>query len=206
MLCRRAQTSPSGCSSHSNSQPFRSRLQQTLVLGFIGLYPERKGLPIIAEAVQLLRRAGYDTRLHIVGRCSAEIAQQDGVTYHGLIDKSIDMDRFLRVIRETDIGCMLSHAELAGIALLEFLRMGKPVIASDVGGIPDIVRLGAGQLIAADCAASELADRLAHLIDDRDRLRELQSAAWERRQNASWRRVIRELKIVLNSSSPLGEV
>jgi glycosyltransferase involved in cell wall biosynthesis len=188
-----------------DAQPPRNRSQRTLIVGFIGLYPERKGLPTVAEAVRLARRAGYDIRLHIIGRCPLEIAQQDGVTYHGMIDKSVDMDRFLRVIRDIDIGCMLSHAELTGIALLEFLRMGKPVIASDVGGIPDIVQLGAGELIAAASAASELAERLARLIDDPEQLRELQSAAWHRRRNASWRRVVRELKNVLNLSSHAGE-
>jgi glycosyltransferase involved in cell wall biosynthesis len=115
------------------------------------------------------------------------------------------MDRFLGIISDIDIGCMLSYAEPTGIALPEFLRMAKPVIASDVGGIPDIVQLGAGQLVAVNSGASELAERLAHLIDDPEQLRALQSAAWDRRQNASWRRVVRDLKNVLKLSSHAGE-
>jgi glycosyltransferase involved in cell wall biosynthesis len=49
-----------------DTHPPRNRSQRTLIVGFIGLYPERKGLPTIAEAVRLLRRPGYDTRLHLL--------------------------------------------------------------------------------------------------------------------------------------------
>jgi glycosyltransferase involved in cell wall biosynthesis len=172
--------------------------RRRLVVGFIGLYPERKGLPTIADGVQLLRRAGYDIRLHVIGKCPPEISRKDGVTYYGLIDKSVQMERFLEVVGNVDVGCMLSRAESAGIALLEFLRLGIPVIATDVGGIPDIVDLGAGQLVSPEIPASDLAEHFARLLDEPERLAELQQRAWRRRQNASWRRVVRELQGILN--------
>jgi glycosyltransferase involved in cell wall biosynthesis len=160
----------------------------TFVVGFIGVYPERKGLPTIADAVQLLRRSGYNVRLHVIGKCPPDIAQRDGIVNFGLIDKSVDMDRFIEIVRNVDVGCMLSRAELTGISLLEFLRLGVPIIATDVGGIPDIVELGAG----------DLAQRLARLIDEPDQMAELKQSAWRRRHNASWRRAVQELKGVLN--------
>jgi glycosyltransferase involved in cell wall biosynthesis len=182
-----------------DSQPprCRQRDKQGFVVGFIGLYPERKGLPMIADAVRLLRHSGYDVRLHIIGKCPIEIAHRDGVTHYGVIDKSARMGRFLEILRNTDVGCMLSRAETAGIALLEFLRIGIPVIATDVGGVPDIVELGAGELVSPDIGPSDLAERLARLLDEPDRLDELRESAWRRRENASLRRVIRELKDVL---------
>jgi glycosyltransferase involved in cell wall biosynthesis len=177
--------------------PERRPHGRALTVGFIGLYPERKGLPIIADGVQLLRKSGYDVRLNVIGKCPPHIAQQDGVANFGVIDKRVHIDRFLKIIRGLDIGCMLSRAELTGIALLEFLRLGVPVIATDVGGIPDILELGAGQLVSPDIRANDLAERLARLVDAPERLEELRQNAWRRRQNASWRRVVRELKDVL---------
>ena len=168
-----------------------------LVVGFIGLYPERKGLLMIAEEVQLLRRAGYDIRLHVIGNCPPEISRRDGVTHFGVIDKTIDIERFIEIVRNIDVGCMLSRAETAGIALLEFLRMGIPVIATDVGGIPDIVELGAGQLVSPESRASDLAEHVARLLDEPERLAELKQSAWRRRHNASWSRVVRELRSLL---------
>lgn len=169
-----------------------------LVVGFVGLYPERKGLPTIAGAVRLLRRAGHDVRLHVIGKCLAEIARQDGVTYFGLIDKRVELDRLIALLGNIDIGCMLSHAELTGIALLEFLRLGIPVVATDVGGVPDIVALGAGELVMPEISAEALAQLLAGLLDEPDRLAALRQTAWQRRHNASWRRAVRELGSILN--------
>ena len=177
---------------------FRRPDRKSFVIGFIGLYPERKGLPTIANAVQLLRRAGYDVHLHVIGKCPPQIAQQEGVTDFGLIDKRVDMDRFIEIVRNVDLGCMLSRAELMGIAYLEFLRMGIPIIATDVGGTPDIVELGAGHLLPPEIPATELAQHLVGLIDEPDRLAELHKKAWRRRHNASWRRAVRELKLVLD--------
>jgi glycosyltransferase involved in cell wall biosynthesis len=182
-----------------DSRPERSQPgQRPLVIGFIGLYPERKGLPTIAEAVQLLRSTGYDVCLHIIGNCPPAIAQQEGITHFGLIDKSVDVDRFIDVLAAVDIGCMLSRAELTGIALLEFLRMGVPIIATDVGGTPDIVEIGAGQLVSPEISAEDLAQHIARLIDEPDHLAELRHSAWLRRHNASWRRAVKELTAVLD--------
>jgi glycosyltransferase involved in cell wall biosynthesis len=180
-------------------QPQRRRpVGKSLVIGFIGLYPERKGLPTIADAVRLARRDGYDIRLHVIGNCPPVIAQREGVSCFGLIDKRVDIDHFVEIVRNVDIGCMLSRAEMAGVALLEFLRLGVPVIATDVGGIPDIIDLGAGELVPAEIRADELAEHLAQLIDDSDRLTHLRELAWRRRHNASWRRPVQELKDVLD--------
>ena len=168
-----------------------------IVIGFIGLYPERKGLPRIAKAVWLLRQSGYDVRLHVIGKCPPEIAYQDGITHFGLIDKRLAMDRFIEIVSSVDVGCMLSRAENAGVALLEFLRMGVPIISTDVGGIPDILELGAGQLVSPEISAHDLAQHIARLLDDPDQIAALKQSAWRRRFNASWRRAVRDLKEVL---------
>jgi glycosyltransferase involved in cell wall biosynthesis len=93
---------------------------------------------------------------------------------------------------------MLSRAETADIAYLEFLRMGVPVVATDVGGAPEIAELGAGHLVSPEISATELAQHLVGLIDEPDRLAELHESAWRRRHNASWRRAVRELKVGLD--------
>ena len=76
--------------------------------------------------------------------------------------------------------------------------MGVPIIATDVGGIPDILELGAGQLVSPEISADDLAQSLAHLIDEPDKIAQLKQSAWRRRHNASWRRAVQELKGVLN--------
>jgi glycosyltransferase involved in cell wall biosynthesis len=79
-----------------------------------------------------------------------------------------------------------------GSYLSEFLlaRMGIPVIGTDVGGTPDIIELGAGQLVAPKISPGDLAQCVAHTMDEPDRLAELQEEAWRSKHNASWRLVL----------------
>jgi hypothetical protein len=63
------------------------------------------------------------------------------------------------------------------------------------------VELGAGQLVMPEIRAADLAQYFARLVDEPHWLAELQESAWLRRKNASWRRVVRELDVVLNQPS-----
>jgi glycosyltransferase involved in cell wall biosynthesis len=76
--------------------------------------------------------------------------------------------------------------------------MGVPVIATDVGGIPDILELGAGQMVSPEISADDLAQYIARLLDEPDQIAALKESAWRRRFNASWRRAVRDFREVLN--------
>lgn len=166
-------------------------------LGFVGLYPQRKGLDKLAEAALILRRRGVPIRLRVIGRCPDHIAQMDFVDYLGVINKETDTQRFVEAIRTVDLGCQLSRAELTGIATMEFLRVGVPVLATNVGGIPDMFADGGGMLVSPDINVEELATRLHALMTDGEQYHNLRQAAVRRVEWASWRRVARELGALL---------
>ena len=173
-------------------------------LGFVGLYPKRKGLDVLAEAVRILRSQGLPIRLKVIGRCPDEIAAMDGVTFLGPIDKLSDCKRFLREIQSCDLGCQLSRAELLGIAMLEFLRVGVPVLATAVGGMPDVLAGGeadGGLLVPHDVHSEALAHTIRDLMEDGHRFAALRAAAAKRTEWASWRRTAQELDRAL---TPFG--
>jgi glycosyltransferase involved in cell wall biosynthesis len=174
---------------------------EEFTLGFVGFYPLRKGLPTLARAVQILRERKLPIRLRAIGRCPPEIAAMDGVDYLGEMDKAKDMERFIAVLRSVDLGCQLSRADLTGIAMFEFLRLGVPFLATDIGGMPDVAAGGGGLTVSVTVKAEELAETLSDLITDRERYQHLRQAAVGRAEWASWRRVARECDAAL---APLG--
>jgi glycosyltransferase involved in cell wall biosynthesis len=80
-------------------------------------------------------------------------------------------------------------------ALLEAMSMGRPVVATRVGGVPELVRDGRdGFLTSADPA--EIADRLLRILSD-DTLRDRMGAsARARAETFTWERVVRSTEAV----------
>ncbi len=168
-------------------------------LGFVGLYPVRKGLDKLAGALKILRSRGAPVRLRVVGKCPPEIAALDGVDFMGMIPKAADGGRtFLKAIGEVDLGCQLSRADLCPIAVLEFLRLGIPVLATNVGGVPDVLQPGGGAVVKAEITPEELAEEISAIMDDTARYGALKSQAAERAPWASWRRAVRDMDAAIN--------
>jgi len=165
----------------------RGEVEQFTV-GFVGVYPERKGLPKLAAAVAALRRDNVPVRLQVVGRCPDDIAAMDGVDALGVIGKATEPNRFADAMARVDLGCQLSTAELYGIAVLEFLRCGIPVLATQVGGITDMLAGGGGIGLPVDVTTEGVAAAIRTVIDDCAERQRLSAEAAGRSDWARWQR------------------
>ena len=58
----------------------------------------------------------------------------------------------VRVMAAFDVFCLASHYEGLPIALMEALALGLPVVATDVGGVAELVTDGQGSGAGAACA------------------------------------------------------
>jgi glycosyltransferase involved in cell wall biosynthesis len=69
-------------------------------------------------------------------------------------------------LARASVFCLPSHAEGAPMSLLEAMAAGKAVVASSVGGIPEIVRDGDNGLLVPARDAAALTSALARVLDD----------------------------------------
>jgi glycosyltransferase involved in cell wall biosynthesis len=58
------------------------------------------------------------------------------------------------------------QTEALGVVLIEAMAAGIPVVASNVGGIPDIVQDGYNGFLTSDKSPAELSDRIIRLLED----------------------------------------
>ncbi|MDA8442470.1 MAG: glycosyltransferase family 4 protein [Peptococcaceae bacterium] len=72
-----------------------------------------------------------------------------------------------RIMSVLDILCLPSLAEGMGLVLLEAMYYAKPVIASAVGGIPELVTHEANGLLVAPGDSLQLAAAINRLLDDK---------------------------------------
>jgi glycosyltransferase involved in cell wall biosynthesis len=110
---------------------------------FVGSDIVRKGLDTLLSAVRQLPE-NFAWHLTVVGVTAAEVAGAFGqpaltneakITFTGPLEKQ----RLREVLWCSDVFVLPSRAEALGVAVLEALAAGLPVVASNVGGLPEII-------------------------------------------------------------------
>ena len=145
----------------STRQPINSR--DSLNLLFLGVDWKRKGGELALEAHRRLRDAyGVNSVLRIVG-CSPDIEPDPSVEVVGFLKKSdpIEHDRFRRILESSHVMLLPTQAECAGIAFVEAIAAGIPVVTCDTGGVSDYVLHGrTGLCLPLDSGPTEFAEAI----------------------------------------------
>lgn len=144
------------------------------VISMIGRMDPQKDFHTYIDSLALLKQRGVRFQAYMVGQGPMSQELDEYATAH--CPDSISLTGFLRDvdshIRSVDIGVLCtdpdSHAEGISNAILEFMAHGKPVVATNGGGTPEIIEDGvSGVMVSAKCA-TELADRLQFLIENKE--------------------------------------
>jgi glycosyltransferase involved in cell wall biosynthesis len=139
-----------------------ARTHACLRVLFVGGDFRRKGGEVLLDWFR--RRQRHDVELHIVTRESVE--PTPGVTVHR--DIGPNSPRLLELYQQTDVFVLPSLAEAFGIATIEAMGCGLPVVVSDVGGTADIVDPGVNGFITKRGDGRDLASALETLLADAD--------------------------------------
>jgi glycosyltransferase involved in cell wall biosynthesis len=134
-----------------------------------GFRPEKNHTELFS-AVRLLVDRGYDVKLFLYGdgtererieQCILQNRLQDNVVMHGFCENVIPF------LHESDLFVLPSLYEGISLSIIEAMGTGLPVVASNVGGIPDMITDGEDGLLCEPVAES-IAAKIAMLIDDDD--------------------------------------
>ncbi len=143
---------------------------------FVGRLVERKGVEVLVRAVALLRER-RDIRLRIVGQGAWRPRIEQAIRVCGIQDAvklmgRVDDEELRRVYDDSDLFVLPAivdakgDTEGLGVVLIEALRAGLPVIASDAGGIPDIVVGGETGWLVPPNDVGALARAIDEVLDD----------------------------------------
>jgi glycosyltransferase involved in cell wall biosynthesis len=86
-------------------------------------------------------------------------------------------EELARMVGSADVLVFPSLTDTFGLAMIEALACGVPVIASDVGGLPEVIRDGEVGFLCPLGDVAAMAARARRLLDDPARRREMSAAA-----------------------------
>lgn len=164
-----------------NWGPYESRTKEGPVppcgtLAVVGRLSPRKGQDVAVGALADLHKRGYEMKLQITGseftgyewyvqelRESIEsLGLKEFVTFHPFTEEVAD------AYAAADIVVVPSRQEPFGTVALEAMAAGRPVVATRVEGLSEVVLNGATGLLFSPESSSELADHVESLVRDSD--------------------------------------
>jgi len=143
--------------------------EEAPLIGIIArLEPEKGHQYFIGAAAEVLK-VKPAARFLIVGEGSCYSHLRDQVKRLGLSESVIftgQRDDVPELVTALDVVVLSSVREAQGLSLLEAMALAKPVVATRVGGIPEVVQHGESGLLVPPADSAALAGAILELLDD----------------------------------------
>jgi glycosyltransferase involved in cell wall biosynthesis len=157
---------------------------------FVNSLSPKKGIEDLCRAVNIVFAKVPHAHLVIVGRAVRVLSHgrpyhehllelvkpefRDRVQFTGPLDRQTGV---VEQLRRAQVSCLPSHLETFGIAAAEAMAVGKPVVFSETGPGPEIIRDGIDGLLCDPTNHEDIAAKLLLLLEDPDLCRSLGAAA-----------------------------
>jgi glycosyltransferase involved in cell wall biosynthesis len=138
----------------------------------VGKFDEIKGQDVLINAFSEIASKYKNVKLVLVGGTGKALPRLKALCVEKGIDNSVEFypdiphRRVSNFYKKATIFCFPSRREAFGIVLLEAASFSVPVIASRVGGIPELVSDGENGMLFTQDNQSELARCIKVLLDD----------------------------------------
>jgi glycosyltransferase involved in cell wall biosynthesis len=151
---------------------------------FFGRFTQEKGFPELLDAMQLVSRVVPKCRLICAGTGDSTEAHRQ-ITNRNL-ESIVDLHSWVegsdkyRLLKQATLFVLPSHYEGIPMGIIEAMAFGIPVIATHVGGIPDMITHGKEGLLVQPGDGTGLGQAIVALLNN-PRLRATMSVACQRK-------------------------
>jgi glycosyltransferase involved in cell wall biosynthesis len=155
------------------------------LIGAVSVLRPQKALDVLVRAVAPLVRERADLRVLIVGEGPEREALTELIESEGVGDRVLltgFRDDIPDVLDALDVAVSSSAFEGSPLAMMEFMEAARPIVATSVGGVPDLIDDGVhGRLVQAGHVEG-LRGALRDMLNDREAARRMGERAQERRR------------------------
>jgi glycosyltransferase involved in cell wall biosynthesis len=145
-----------------------------MLIAAVGRLAPVKNHAMLLHAFALLRTRHANAALVIIGEGTCRAALQERISSHGLTGHAFllgEAPDVAKLYRDLDLFVLSSKHEGMPMSVLEAMASGVPVVATSVGGIPDLLAHGRLGWLAPSDDAVALGEVMHAAIEDVDRRR-----------------------------------
>jgi glycosyltransferase involved in cell wall biosynthesis len=183
--------------------PFREfyKITGRIVL-FVGRLASNKGLEYLIDAMPQIVSEFKDITLVLIGEDEGERRMlEERVKRLGIKSKVIftgyiaDDELFKSAFSACDVFVLPSEYEAFGLVLLEAMACEKPCVATNVGGVPEVIEKGRTGLLVEYGKSDHLARAIIELLRDDNKRKNMGRAGRERvKANFTWPKIVDQLE------------
>ncbi|MCK4364174.1 MAG: glycosyltransferase family 4 protein, partial [Candidatus Aminicenantes bacterium] len=170
--------------------------ENSLIVGTAGRLVPVKGPEFLVKASKYIISKYPDTYFMFTGDGPLEQDLKRKALEMGISDNIIFLgwrDDLAKIISIYDIFVLPSLNEGMGRVLVEAMALGKSIVASNVGGIPDLVTHGKNGFLVPPKNPKELAKYIQVLLEDKDKREKMGLAGKEIAYNFTSERMIEKI-------------
>lgn len=142
-----------------------------IVIGVVGRISEQKDPMTTIKAFEILNKESNNFRLMFIGSGELENNVMDFAKKNNIEDKVI-ITNWVKSVKEyissVDIAILPSKWEGFGLAILEYMACDKPIVATNVGGISDIIKNNLNGYLVKPEDYQELSNKILELISNKE--------------------------------------
>jgi len=187
-----------------NPKEFKERyeLEQSKTVITIGRLSKTKGFQHLIQATPKIIRAFPEAKIVIIGpdigygHELVKLAKELGVKKHIIFTGPLTRYALKEALGVADIFACPSIYEPFGMVILEAMAAGKPIVASNSGGVADMVNHNETGLLVEKCDANQLALAIIKLLKDQRLAEKLSMNSKNEVKKYSWRIIAEKTKSI----------
>jgi len=174
---------------------------------FVGRCSIAKGVSVFARAVPKILNNILSARILFVGPLVDPLVKQELLRLSKLFPNrvilmgQIEHPKVLQILPKIDVLVLPTFYEISPMVVLEAMSNGKPVVASNVGPLPEIVKDQETGLLFTVGDEDDLAAKVIEILDSESRYKAMSEASFERIHNYfNMMNIMKELVMVYQHS------
>ena len=177
-----------------------------IIILFFGNLVQYKGLDVLLRAFTNIKDKYPDGQLLFVGRgpmrhelirMSKNLGVEGDIIFTGYVEEKL---KYL-YYKAADIFCLpsVNLTEAFGIVNLEAMACGLPIIASNLGGISDLVKENENGLLFEPGNVKEISNKLEYLLDNKNLRIKMGKMSKKLAADYSWTNIASKTELIYNN-------